>query len=83
MGSRTLTYARILATGSALPERVVTNDDLAKIVDTSTEKMRRKKKWLGISRLVPYFRPSAMSQASSTTRTLSSPATTISTQPYS
>jgi 3-oxoacyl-[acyl-carrier-protein] synthase-3 len=40
MGSRTLTYARILATGSALPERVVTNDDLAKIVDTSDEWIR-------------------------------------------
>jgi 3-oxoacyl-[acyl-carrier-protein] synthase-3 len=35
-----LTYARILATGSALPERVVTNDDLAKIVDTSDEWIR-------------------------------------------
>ncbi|HET7612135.1 MAG TPA: beta-ketoacyl-ACP synthase III [Rhodanobacteraceae bacterium] len=40
MGTRTLTYARILATGSALPERVVTNDDLAKIVDTSDEWIR-------------------------------------------
>ena len=35
-----MTYARILATGSALPERVVTNDDLAKIVDTSDEWIR-------------------------------------------
>jgi 3-oxoacyl-[acyl-carrier-protein] synthase III len=30
-------YARIIATGSALPERVVTNADLEKIVDTSDE----------------------------------------------
>ena len=30
-------YARIVATGSALPERVVTNADLEKIVDTSDE----------------------------------------------
>ncbi|HEX5960340.1 MAG TPA: beta-ketoacyl-ACP synthase III [Rhodanobacteraceae bacterium] len=35
-----MTYARILATGSALPERVVTNDDLARIVDTSDEWIR-------------------------------------------
>jgi 3-oxoacyl-[acyl-carrier-protein] synthase-3 len=30
-------FARIIATGSALPERVVTNADLEKIVDTSDE----------------------------------------------
>jgi 3-oxoacyl-[acyl-carrier-protein] synthase-3 len=30
-------YARIVATGSSLPERVVTNADLEKIVDTSDE----------------------------------------------
>ncbi|MDE2308282.1 MAG: ketoacyl-ACP synthase III [Xanthomonadaceae bacterium] len=30
-------YARIIATGSALPERVATNADLEKIVDTSDE----------------------------------------------
>lgn len=30
-------YSRIIATGSALPERVVTNADLEKIVDTSDE----------------------------------------------
>ena len=35
-----MTYARILATGSALPERVVTNADLAKMVDTSDEWIR-------------------------------------------
>ncbi|HEY9111721.1 MAG TPA: beta-ketoacyl-ACP synthase III [Rhodanobacteraceae bacterium] len=35
-----MTYARILATGSALPERVVTNADLAKLVDTSDEWIR-------------------------------------------
>ncbi|MDA8389703.1 MAG: ketoacyl-ACP synthase III [Gammaproteobacteria bacterium] len=32
-----MTYARILGTGSYLPEKVVTNDDLAQIVDTSHE----------------------------------------------
>jgi len=31
------TYARIAGTGSYLPEKVLTNDDLAKIVDTSDE----------------------------------------------
>jgi 3-oxoacyl-[acyl-carrier-protein] synthase III len=31
------TFARIAGTGSYLPERLVTNDDLAKIVDTSDE----------------------------------------------
>ncbi|HEX7326767.1 MAG TPA: beta-ketoacyl-ACP synthase III [Rhodanobacteraceae bacterium] len=35
-----MTYARILATGSALPARVVTNADLEKIVDTSDEWIR-------------------------------------------
>jgi 3-oxoacyl-[acyl-carrier-protein] synthase-3 len=35
-----LTYARILATGSALPERIVTNADLEKMVDTSDEWIR-------------------------------------------
>ena len=33
-------YSRIIATGSALPERVVTNADLEKIVDTSDEWIR-------------------------------------------
>ncbi len=33
----TKTFARIAGTGSYLPERVVTNDDLAKIVETSDE----------------------------------------------
>ncbi len=40
MGDRTLKYARIIATGSALPERVVTNADLEKLVDTSDEWIR-------------------------------------------
>ncbi|MDA3913179.1 beta-ketoacyl-ACP synthase III [Oleiagrimonas sp.] len=40
MGDKALTYARIIATGSALPERVVTNADLEKIVDTSDEWIR-------------------------------------------
>jgi len=35
-----LKYARILATGSALPERIVTNADLEKMVDTSDEWIR-------------------------------------------
>ena len=30
-------YSRIAGTGSALPKRVVTNDELAKQVDTSDE----------------------------------------------
>lgn len=32
-----MVYSRIISTGSFLPEKVVTNDDLAKIVDTSDE----------------------------------------------
>lgn len=40
MGDTTLKYARIIATGSALPERVVTNADLEKLVDTSDEWIR-------------------------------------------
>ncbi|MGN6790112.1 MAG: beta-ketoacyl-ACP synthase III [Rhodanobacteraceae bacterium] len=35
-----MTYARILATGSALPERIVTNADLEKVVETSDEWIR-------------------------------------------
>jgi 3-oxoacyl-[acyl-carrier-protein] synthase III len=35
-------YSRILATGSALPERVVTNADLEKFVDTSDEWIRER-----------------------------------------
>ncbi len=30
-------YSRIAGTGSYLPEKVVTNDDLTKVVDTSDE----------------------------------------------
>ena len=33
-------YARIMATGSALPERVVSNTDLEKLVDTTDEWIR-------------------------------------------
>ncbi|GAB3036549.1 MULTISPECIES: beta-ketoacyl-ACP synthase III [Oleiagrimonas] len=40
MGDRTLKYARIIATGSALPERTVTNADLEKLVETSDEWIR-------------------------------------------
>src|SRR6202012_1160743 len=35
-----LKYARIIGTGSALPDRVVTNADLEKIVDTTDEWIR-------------------------------------------
>ncbi len=35
-----MSFARIVATGSALPERVVTNADLEKLVDTSDEWIR-------------------------------------------
>lgn len=35
-----MTYSRIVGTGSYLPERVVTNDDLAKMIDTSDEWIR-------------------------------------------
>ena len=31
------TYAKIEATASCLPEKIITNDDLAKIMDTSDE----------------------------------------------
>lgn len=40
MGDRVLKYARIISTGSALPERLVTNADLEKQVDTSDEWIR-------------------------------------------
>ena len=36
-GTAQRVYSRIAGTGSYLPENVVTNDDLAKIVDTSDE----------------------------------------------
>src|SRR5690554_4439004 len=36
-GNSQRVYSRIAGTGSYLPENVVTNDDLAKIVDTSDE----------------------------------------------
>ena len=32
-----MAFARIAGTGSYLPEKVLTNDDLAKLVDTSDE----------------------------------------------
>ena len=35
-----MTYSRIVGTGSYLPARVVTNDDLAKMIDTSDEWIR-------------------------------------------
>lgn len=37
-----MTYSRIIGTGSYLPENVVTNDDLAKIVDTSDRWIRER-----------------------------------------
>ena len=33
---------RIIGTGSYVPEQIVTNDDLAKIVETSDEWIRRR-----------------------------------------
>ena len=36
-GSNGRVYARIAGTGSYLPEKVLTNDDLSKIVDTTDE----------------------------------------------
>ena len=36
-GNKGRIYARIAGTGSYLPEKVLTNDDLAKLVDTSDE----------------------------------------------
>ncbi len=38
----TLTRSRIVGVGSYLPERIVTNDDLARIVDTSDEWIRER-----------------------------------------
>jgi 3-oxoacyl-[acyl-carrier-protein] synthase-3 len=35
-----MTYARIVATGMALPEKIVTNDDIAKVVETNDEWIR-------------------------------------------
>ncbi|MDP2324642.1 MAG: 3-oxoacyl-ACP synthase, partial [Gammaproteobacteria bacterium] len=35
-------HARIIGTGHYLPERLVTNDDLAKFVDTSDEWVRQR-----------------------------------------
>src|SRR5579864_5308287 len=37
LGDSTLIYARIAGTGSFLPERIVTNAELEKLVDTSDE----------------------------------------------
>ena len=37
-----MTFARISGTGSYLPPKVLTNDDLAKIVDTSDEWIRER-----------------------------------------
>ncbi|NLC61220.1 MAG: 3-oxoacyl-ACP synthase, partial [Gammaproteobacteria bacterium] len=36
-GNAQRVYSRIAGTGSYLPEKVLTNDDLAKFVDTSDE----------------------------------------------
>jgi 3-oxoacyl-[acyl-carrier-protein] synthase-3 len=35
-----MTHSRIIGTGSYLPEKVLTNDDLARIVETSDEWVR-------------------------------------------
>ncbi|MCW8847829.1 MAG: 3-oxoacyl-ACP synthase, partial [Sedimenticola sp.] len=37
-----MTYSRIIGTGSYLPENVLTNDDLAKMVDTSDQWIRER-----------------------------------------
>ena len=37
-----MTYSRILGTGSYLPEKVVTNTDLEKTMDTSDEWIRER-----------------------------------------
>lgn len=37
-----MTYSRIIGTGSYLPEKVVTNDDLAQMVDTSDQWIRER-----------------------------------------
>lgn len=37
-----MTYSRIIGTGSYLPEKVLTNDDLAKMVDTSDQWIRER-----------------------------------------
>jgi len=37
-----MTYSRIVGTGSYLPEKVVTNQDLAKLIDTSDEWIRER-----------------------------------------
>jgi len=37
-----VTYSRIIGTGSYLPEKVLTNDDLAKMVDTSDQWIRER-----------------------------------------
>ncbi|MBI2316293.1 MAG: ketoacyl-ACP synthase III [Betaproteobacteria bacterium] len=39
-GERTVTYSRIIGTGSYLPEKIVTNADLAQRMDTSDEWIR-------------------------------------------
>lgn len=37
-----MTYSRIIGTGSYLPEKILTNDDLAKMVDTSDQWIRER-----------------------------------------
>lgn len=37
-----MTYARIVGTGSYLPENVMTNEDMEKIVDTSDQWIRER-----------------------------------------
>ncbi len=42
MPKRDMAGTRILGTGSAQPDRIVTNDDLAKIMDTNDEWIRER-----------------------------------------
>ena len=37
-----MTYARIVGTGSYLPENVMTNEDMEKVVDTSDQWIRER-----------------------------------------
>ena len=37
-----MTYSRIIGTGSYLPEKVLSNDDLAQMVDTSDQWIRER-----------------------------------------
>jgi 3-oxoacyl-[acyl-carrier-protein] synthase III len=42
MGANRMSYSRIVGTGSYLPEKILTNDDISKFVDTSDEWIRER-----------------------------------------